>query len=246
MAKYIFILLIAYSPRIVLSQINLVDRDVLQRVFEIKYGTGVGTCFLLSVDSIDYLITSRHIFGGSPIHKSKVEFELLKEKKWIKFPATLMLNVNSNIDIAVLSLGTNEAKGNGFDIGGLGYYLSQDCYFLGFPYGLHPNNDINPNAGFPLPMIKKGIISSWTHENPDGLIIFLDGNNNPGFSGGPVVIFNPVGQTHHSRIIAVVTAYVNDPEKTIKTPIGDFLTNENTGIVISYHISHAIDIINRK
>ena len=224
----------------------MVDKDVLQRVFEIKFGTGVGTCFLISVDSGDYLVTARHIFGSSPVHKSKIEFELLKEQKWIKSSAALMLNVNPKIDVAVLSLGTNDAKVNGFDIGGLGYFLSQDCYFLGFPYGLHPNNDIKPNAGFPIPMIKKGIISSWTHENPDGLIIFLDGNNNPGFSGGPVVVSNPVGQTPHSRIIAVVTAYVNDPEKTIKTPIGDFLTNENIGIVISYHISHAIEIINRK
>jgi len=246
MTRYILILLITYSPRIVLSQINMVDKDVLQRVFEIKFGTGVGTCFLISVDSGDYLVTARHIFGSSPVHKSKIEFELLKEQKWIKSSAALMLNVNPKIDVAVLSLGTNDAKVNGFDIGGLGYFLSQDCYFLGFPYGLHPNNDIKPNAGFPIPMIKKGIISSWTHENPDGLIIFLDGNNNPGFSGGPVVVSNPVGQTPHSRIIAVVTAYVNDPEKTIKTPIGDFLTNENIGIVISYHISHAIEIINRK
>ena len=63
----------------------------------------------------------------------------------------------------------------------------QDAYFLGFPYGLKSEyEDFNNN--FPVPFVKKAIVSSLdTDKDCNRQIIFLDGHNNPGFSGGPVV-----------------------------------------------------------
>ena len=41
-------------------------------------------------------------------------------------------------------------------------------------------------AFIPLAFMKKGIFSATTNEN-GAVVFFLDGHNNPGFSGGPVV-----------------------------------------------------------
>ena len=76
--------------------------------------------------------------------------------------------------------------------------------------------------------------------------IFLDGHNNPGFSGGPVVITNLGNESKHKmRIIGVISAYLNE-EKVIKTPYGDFKNRENSGIVVSYAFDHVFEIIKKK
>ena len=62
--------------------------------------------------------------------------------------------------------------------------LSQDVYFLGFPYDL-TNDGGTINRNFPIPLIKKGILSAIQVGEVKTLL--LDGHNNPGFSGGPVV-----------------------------------------------------------
>ena len=65
----------------------------------------------------------------------------------------------------------------------------QDVYFLGFPYGLHGDMSALSND-LPFPFVKKGIISLFHNDGVNR--IYLDGHNNPGFSGGPVV-FMPAG-----------------------------------------------------
>lgn len=75
--------------------------------------------------------------------------------------------------------------------------------------------------------------------------IFLDGHNNPGFSGGPVVITNHENGKTRMQIIGIVSAYLNE-EKIIKTPLGDFKNSENSGIVLSYAFDHVFEIIKRK
>ncbi len=119
----------------------------------------------------------------------------------------------------------------------------QDSYFLGFPFNLVFKTGMEINKHFPIPWCKKGIISACIIDDPtDGTMIFLDGQNNPGFSGGPIVI---VDLDRKSRIIGVVSGYINDSEKKIPTPMGDLHTLENSGIVKAYSINHAIEIIKK-
>lgn len=113
----------------------MVPSEILQRIFYIKYGNNTGICFLVSIDSNDYLITARHLFPNVS-HKTKVAIEILRNDSWVKFDPILLVHDNPNIDIAVLNLKSNDQKENYFDIGSKNYFLSQECFFLGYPFGL--------------------------------------------------------------------------------------------------------------
>jgi len=60
--------------------------------------------------------------------------------------------------------------------------------FLGFPYGLRSSIK-GANGPYPLAIIKRGTISGSVPLDPSKKAneILLDGYNNPGFSGGPIV-----------------------------------------------------------
>ena len=72
--------------------------------------------------------------------------------------------------------------------------------------------------------------------------ILLDGHNNPGFSGGPVIVTGKDPSKNEIKVIAVIAAYLNQ-SKIIKSPVGDLVNDENSGIVISYSINHVNEII---
>ena len=63
-----------------------------------------------------------------------------------------------------------------------GIVWGQDAYFLGFPFGI--GFDL---GGGSLPFVKKAIVSGLYKSINGVSLVLLDGINNPGFSGGPVV-----------------------------------------------------------
>ena len=110
--------------------------------------------------------------------------------------------------------------------------------FLGFPY-----LEIDPafkeiNNGYPQPFVKKGIVANMS----PGLL-FLDGHNNPGFSGGPVVFNTP--QSRDYKIAGVVSGYraTSQPVKEHEQDSSSITFDENAGIVVAYSINFAIDLI---
>ena len=69
-------------------------------------------------------------------------------------------------------------------------HLGQEVYFLGYPYGLYTT--FGDQGGVAL--IKHACISArvacsaiYPDGDKDTMLILLDGLNNPGFSGGPIV-----------------------------------------------------------
>ena len=102
--------------------------------------------------------------------------------------------------------------------------LGDDVYFVGFPFGLFADGD-RMNAGFPLPLVKKAIVSAFYVE--DGLIL-LDGHNNPGFSGGPV-LRGPAAK----QVIGVVSGYRFERRNVLnkRGNQGPYTYDANTGIV---------------
>lgn len=221
----------------------MVTSNVLQNVFLIKYMGHTGTCFRISFNNEDYLITAKHLFGDQEL-RSKIEFEILKDSGWITVNAIILEHENSNIDIAVLSLKTNQLQENKFNLKGH-YFLSQECFFLGFPFGLKMDSK-ELNGGYPIPFVKAGIISAFKTDSLGMTQIFLDGHNNPGFSGGPVVVIDQSNPRENKmNIIGIISAYFNE-EKKITTPFGEIANKENSGIVISYSIKHVFEIIERK
>jgi len=104
---------------------------------------------------------------------------------------------------------------------------------MGVPVGAIQND-------LPFPMVKKAIISGFGPK--DGLDYFwLDGHNNSGFSGGPIVLAD---SSQIPQIIGVVSGYQVAPEPILhegqRTP---YYYDYNTGIIKAFNIKHAIDAI---
>ena len=107
--------------------------------------------------------------------------------------------------------------------------LAQDVYFLGFPFGMSTDiGDLNLN--FPLPFVKKAILSAFGKD--EGLVL-LDGHNNPGFSGGPVVAGGSAVDGSGVGIIGVISGYRADRQavRDSSKNEGPYTYDMNTGII---------------
>jgi S1-C subfamily serine protease len=226
---------------------RLVHGDVYFRTFRIrpKGAESFGTGFLMQVDGREYLVTAAHVVAGF-----KKTLQLWRLGGWSDADAKLVGSAAPKIDITVLVLeGIGSAPPALYDFSG-DTYLSEQLFFVGFPYGLSTN--LKLNVGYPIPFIKTGILSGWlTDEGGQASVgMYLDAINNPGFSGGPVVLPGlPV------RIVGVVSGYQGAPSevlgpagKHLVDPTGKPLglyTQENTGLLAAYSIRFALDLIHK-
>jgi hypothetical protein len=116
---------------------------------------------------------------------------------------------------------------------------SQDAYFLGFPYGLAWTPRVTLHQGQPIPIAKKAIVSGEIEVRPGHDVLLLDGHNNEGFSGGPVVLFPP-GRSK-VQVVGVVSGY-RAASVAVYAPggasIGQVLTN--TGLMLAEGIDEAL------
>jgi hypothetical protein len=122
-----------------------------------------------------------------------------------------------------------------------GLALGEDLYFLGFPYGI-VMDFAQLNNGYPLPLCKRACVSALGGTMPNFPDMLLDGHNNPGFSGGPV-IYSRSGPTGF-MVAGVITAFMamREPVHAQGTPT-PFTYNYNTGIIHAYSIEHAVNMI---
>ena len=110
--------------------------------------------------------------------------QIFQDGTWKNLPAELVGHGAGSNDITVLAPVTQLSVRYPLHATTAGLTLGQDVLFLGFPYGLA--NELGElNNYFPVPLVKKGIVSALQFE--EARVLLLDGHNNPGFSGGPVV-----------------------------------------------------------
>lgn len=218
----------------------MVSANVLQRVFRLKYGQSCGTCFSVDIDNREYIVTAKHViegFSGSGI------VEIFHDNKWVPIAAQLVGAGAGEVDVAVLSLAQQLAPNwhlplpaDDKDI-----FFGQDVYFLGFPYHLFTDIGQN-NRNFPIPFIKKAIVSSISKGQHTAQLYYLDGHNNPGFSGGPIVFTIPGSRDF--RVAAVVSGYRFEQESIYageqQTPLS---YRYNTGLILGYGVFHAVELI---
>jgi hypothetical protein len=220
--------------------------DILQRVFCIKVNNYTGTAFSVPVGENICLVTAKHVVSELPESELSVigifagkEFNEIQVKPHF---------CEDDIDIAVLQspLKQNNSKGSfGLPLSMGNLMIGQDTYFLGFPHFgqqiIYQPQEINNN--FPLPLVKKAIYSGGNNFKS---VHYLDGHNNPGFSGGPVV-FNTLsnGKTKQ-KICGVISAYLTHSGEIVHIQTSQNQAYlENSGIIISYQIEHAVDLIKR-
>lgn len=222
--------------------------NVLYRVLKIRTSSSTGSAFTIEVDGKQYLITARHLlkdFGNEG------EVELWTEGRWSKVRVRAVYPSREAVDIAALDLGRPVTITFPLEPSSGGLTLGQQVYFLGYPYGLGTTSSAPAPAGFgELPFLKSGIVSALDDRDPEASILYLDGQNNPGFSGGPIVFWHPPSRSF--RVAGVVRGYRNEAlpvlkRKNLDDPdaraYDDLYTRSNSGIVIGYDIRHIVEAI---
>ncbi|MDE0689682.1 MAG: serine protease [Candidatus Poribacteria bacterium] len=221
----------------------MVNANIVQRTFKIECGNCLGTCFTIDVDNRQYIVTAKHLVEKIT---GRHTIKLMHEKKWKNLEVELIGHCKGQVDISVLAAEFQISWGYSLPATTAGMILGQDVYFLGFPYGLM--SDVGElNRNFPFPLVKKGVLS--TIEPSEGCIL-LDGHNNPGFSGGPVV-FCQNNRGNDFSVAGVVSGYryarepvyKNEEPEENEPPIGYY--RANTGIVLAYDIKYALDLISQ-
>jgi hypothetical protein len=222
---------------------DAVPGEILQRTTLIKIGNSGGTAFSIEYRGIYYLVTARHVVAGLPRVDAVVQVRHLGEwksyqVKKIIFPAS------EDVDIAVME--SEEPAPQQYSVAvageGEGVTLGQQIWFLGYPFG-----DLALTSHFQnqeLPFIKKGTLSAINGSNPNAVVLYIDGFNNPGFSGGPIIFWD--FQKHAYRVLGVVKGYRNDTAKVnVNGQQIDSNILVNSGILIGYSIKHAIEAIEK-
>jgi hypothetical protein len=222
--------------------------NVLYRVLRLRTGSATGSAFTIEVDGRQYLITARHLLDG---FGKEGEIELWLAGRWSRVRARAIYPSKKVVDIAALDLGRPVTVTFPLEPSSGGLTLGQQVYFLGYPYGLGTSVSAPLPEGFgELPFLKSGIISAVDDRDPEASVLYLDGQNNPGFSGGPIVFWHSA--TGSFRVAGVVRGYRNEAlpvlkRKNLDNPDAkahnELYTRANSGIVIGYDIRHIVEAI---
>ena len=215
-----------------------VTTSILQRTFRIRYRGGTGTCFTIDVGGKRYLITAKHVVNSI---RDDETVDISHNGDWLPVRVRLVGHGAGDIDVTVLAPQVMFGAAHRLKHTTAGLVLGEDIYFLGFPYGLGMEVKTDLNAGFPLPLIKKAVVSALGLE--DGPIL-LDGHNNVGFSGGPVA---RRGTKEEQTVVGVVSGYRYDRQNVLDEHGNEtsHTYDTNTGIVIAHDIRHALAIIEK-
>ncbi len=242
MNRIIFCLIFLLNSRMIKSQ-DFISGDVISNVYNITYGNKSGTSFLIERDSVNYFITAKHIFHN--VHyNDKISVKILQDGKWLNLYVIAYFDTIKKTDIIVLKPLDLAFISTGITLKEIGLFLGDEGYFLGFPFGLSNEDNGNINNGFPIPLFKKAVFSGSQLKN--GIFkLYLDGHNNPGFSGGPVLFKNRLDpKSSKFCLVGVISGYYPQTnELVISNEVVRY--TENSGIVIAYSSNHITEIIKK-
>ncbi|MBK5270413.1 MAG: trypsin-like peptidase domain-containing protein [Bacteroidia bacterium] len=240
MKRILFFILISYSLN-GHSQVVPINDSILRNVFLIQIDSLQGTCFSVNLGGKEFLVTAKHLFKN-PANNQKRQITIIKEKKVLNINVTLFIHSDTTIDIAILKLPISIEYLIPFVTGGQ-IQTGQDVYFLGYPSFnslLFATQDTTFGI---LPLVKKAIFSGVKKIN-NYYLVFLDGHNNPGFSGGPVVLYDM--KNKENRIAGVISGYYHENKYTKNSgkSSGEYI-EENSGIIAMYTIELAFQIVDQ-
>ena len=218
----------------------MITANVYNRVFFIR-ADQYGTAFVIDHEGKQYLVTAKHLLA----HDQK-SIRFFFDRKWVELPVTLIGLSAGEIDVAVFRCEVLLCP-NRFPLSPTSkdMVIGQDVYFVGYPYKMWTDAG-DAMAGRPCPFIKKGTLSSAFISDDGVARIYIDAINNEGFSGGPIV-FQPPGKNEF-QIAGVVSKFKIEFEKVIDLE-GDhteMTVAYNTGFLVGFDISNAIEIIKKK
>lgn len=231
----------------------MLTTNVLQRCFLVRCGDITGTCFTIEVDNRQYIVTAYHVVKSFDSYNCSYldlyNENLSREGPWVRLPVELVGHYIDDVDgVSVFAPKYQVSITYSLPPTQEGIVHYDDVYILGFPEGLKGGIDAestkDANRGYPLPIVKKGILSAWYIR--EGMML-LDTYNMHGFSGGPVIMKSR--ETKDFIVTGIVSGY-----RTRKAPVYLSIENqqsqksfahtlENTGLTIAYSIDHAVKLI---
>lgn len=267
-SRWFWLLVLVLQSTHVLAQSAMPTSNILTRVLMVESRYGRGTIFSLDVDQREYWVTAKHILTGAEhppygsIAEASVQLRILnpaaEAEEWIPVDFAVV-NQNDDKDVDVVVLAPREPVLNAplpsLPADSSGAFLGGDCEFLGFPFGGGWRAPFDNGKSFWMPYIKHCVMSALTHEGKK--VWVLDGINNPGFSGGPVIFLTGPQQ----KVMAVVSGYLTEPtdvvpstpdkappqksKKTKHRKPPKEVVNVNSGFIIAFDISYAVDAIHK-
>lgn len=196
-----------------------------------------GTGFFISYKEKNYMISAKHIFPKAS-HGDLVEFQTFTNDLWSEpLKGNIYFHQVPYVDIAVIPV-PKQANVPYFDALKIftDPFLGDEGFLVGFPYDL--GNQMAATNIKPFPMLKKVCFSgSSNHRVP---ILFFDGWNNPGFSGGPILFKDRLEKKSPWYVVAVTIGYYTAP---IEFQGATYDPEENSGIIIAFSSAQIIDII---
>lgn len=216
----------------------MITSNAIHRTFRIRFGSSVGTCFTIDVDGRQYLITAKHVLPNVPATGA---VQVHHQRDWRNLNYELTGVGSGEVDIAVLSPETQLSPALSLPPVSEGIIFGQSVFFLGFPYGIA--TELGPiNRDFPLPLVKGGLLSAIMRGDNGEQLLLVDGHNNPGFSGGPLLFAKP--GSNDLNVAGVISAYRFNREPVYAGDTPTALTYlYNTGIIIVYAIEQATELI---
>jgi len=222
--------------------------NVVSNVFLIRFNGEIGSSFVFTYGDRQYLVTANHVVKKAGDH-ARIDVLLGNSGEWGALEVDVLHGPNQCMDVAVLV--PPQKKLSESDPIPLPYsaVMGQEVFFLGFPFGLYASFDGKSGIA---PLIKHGYLSAMAQCSalyPDGSrderLYLLDGLNNPGFSGGPVVAPNESLPGRPQYLIGVVTSYRNQevPIKVNGKEMPNASVETNAGIILAVPIEKAIDLI---
>jgi len=245
MRKAITFIVVCFSFVSAMYSQDAVPVEMLMRTILINNGTKYGTAFKIDYQGRIYLVTAKHMVEGLPITKAKLQ--MWKENGWQDLPTVRTFFPKSNdVDIAVLE--TDEKIAQPYQVttddSSGGVTFGQQVWFLGYPFQLMTHFP----TGQTIPFMKRGTLSAIDSRDPNAVVIFIDGFNNEGFSGGPVIYWDL--SQHKYSLLAVVRGYFADSAMTKIN--GEEVKSQylvNSGILYGFstrHIKEAIESGNQR
>ena len=219
----------------------MIPVSMIKRVIRICVGNSKGTAFTMTRGGTRFLVTAKHLFKDENYPNSTV-IGLLIDKQYKSFHVDVRYPIEIDADVAVILLdsGHSTAPNDVVDFSVDGVLFGQDVYFMGFPFEYEYILKDIPDEKIPVPFVKKACLSALLNDN--AISIILDGNNNPGFSGGPAFFENK--STGKISICGVISGY-----RYNKLSVCDELeeeqnlfVKENTGLILVTDIKYAVNI----
>ena len=221
-----------------------VTSNVLLRVFPVRVGTQQGTAFTLEIEGLQYIVTAKHLVDGDI--PATIEIGL---DEWTPLPVKLVGHGKGEHDILVLATDSQVSPAFPVDVGSGDIIVGQSVRFLGY----FPTIRTSPMPGDKrrgTPLVMGGTMSGmyFAEDGEEGSSFWIDGHNNKGFSGGPVV-FEP--QTARSveacrwKIAGVISGYAPAPidVRTITGGTTAAVAISNAGLLRAIPIKSVRDLI---